>query len=148
MIQFFKDLVLKDLPLKIFSLVLAIVLLATVYTVLEKNEHDRGVTMSSNKQFQGVPVEVVYASGDATGYRVKPATVTVFIQGTPEAIDDLGPASVKALVDLSYWDRRENLPLPVRILTPAGTAMVSVTPAEVVVLQPQATTVPQTAPES
>jgi hypothetical protein len=137
MIQFFKDLLFKDLPLKLVSLALAVALWATVATLIEKGERERGVTMSSNKQFQGVPVAVVSAFGDATGYRVEPAEVTVFIQGTPEAITELEPASVRALVDLSYWDSRENLPLPVRIIVPPGTAVVSKSPEEVRIIPPE-----------
>ncbi len=139
MIQFFKDLFLKDLPLKLVSLVLASALWGTVSSVLQKGEQERarGETMNSNKQFQGVPVAVVYTGGDATGYKVDPAKVTVFIQGTPEAITALQPASVQAQVDLRYWDSRESLPMPVRVISPAGTAMVSVSPAEVDVVPPE-----------
>lgn len=139
MIQFFKDLLLKDLPLKLVSLALAIALWATISSVLQKGERERerGMIMNSNKQFQGVPVSVVSSAGDATGFKVKPARVTVFIQGTPEAISELEPASVQALVDLSYWDSRESSPLPVRVISPAGTAMFSVSPAEVEVVPPE-----------
>ncbi|MCU0787584.1 MAG: CdaR family protein [Verrucomicrobia bacterium] len=139
MLQFVKDLLLKDLPLKLVSLALAIALWATVASVLKKNEQERarGETMNSNKQFQGVPVAVVFTGGDATGYTVKPAKVTVFIQGTPEAITALSPASVQAQIDLTYWDGRANLPMPVQVISPAGTAMVSVSPAEVEVVPPE-----------
>lgn len=137
MIRFLKDLFVKDLRLKLVSLALAVALWATVSSLIQKNEFDRGMTMSSNKQFQGVPVEVVFPGGDATGYRVRPPVVTVFVQGTPEAISDLEQASIQALVDLSYWDSRENLPLPVRVMTPPGTAVVSWTPEEVDVVPPE-----------
>jgi len=148
MIQFVKDLLLKDLPLKLVSLALAIALWATVSSVLQKSEQERerGETMNSNKQFQGVPVAVVYTGGDATGFQVKPAKVTVFIQGTPEAITELAPASVQAQVDLSYWDRRTSMPMPVQVISPAGTAMVSVSPAEVEVIPPEP--LPAALPES
>jgi YbbR domain-containing protein len=137
MIRFIKDLLFKDLPLKLVSLALAIALWAVVASVIEKGKQERGVTMDSNKQFQGVPVAVVCSLGDATGYRVQPNEVTVFIQGTPEAIAKLQPASVRAQVDLSYWDSRENLPLPVRVIVPAGTAVVSCSPEEVHVIPPE-----------
>ena len=100
-------------------------------------EREKGVTMSSNKQFQSVPVTVVSSSGDASGFKVNPALVTVFVQGTPDAITQLKAASVQAIVDLSYWDSREELPLPVRIITPPGTATVSISPAEVEVIPPE-----------
>jgi len=138
MIQFFKDLILKDLQLKLVSLILAIALWATVSSVIKKDGEERYVTMSSNKQFQGVPIAVVSSSGDATGFRVKPSRVTVFIQGTPEAITELEAASVQAQVDLVYWDSRENLPMPVRVISPPGTAVVSVSPAEVEINPPEA----------
>jgi YbbR domain-containing protein len=137
MIQFFKDLLFKDLPLKLVSLALAIALWATVATLIEKAKREKGVTMSSNKQFQSVPVTVVSSSGDASGFKVNPALVTVFVQGTPDAITQLKAASVQAIVDLSYWDSREELPLPVRIITPPGTATVSISPAEVEVIPPE-----------
>lgn len=137
MIQFFKELLFKDLPLKLVSLALAIALWATVATFIEKSEREKGISMSSNKQFQGVPIAVVSSSGDAAGYKVNPSLVTVFVQGTAEAITELEPASVQAIVDLSYWDSREGLPLPVRIITPPGTATVSISPPEVKVLPPE-----------
>ncbi len=148
MIGFLKDLFLKDLRLKLVSLALAVALWATVYSLIQKNDRERGMTMSSNKQFQAVPVEVVFPGGDATGYRVKPPTVTVFVQGTPEAISDLEPAGIQAFVDLSYWDSREELPLPVRVITPPGTAVVSWTPEEVDVVPPEAQQVALPEPES
>ena len=137
MIRFLKEFFVHDLQLKLISLALAIALWATVASVLEKNERERGETMSSNKQFQGVPVAVVYSFGDASGFKVKPAQVTVFIQGTREAIDDLAPASLRASVDLRYWDSRENLPLQVRVFSPPGTAVVSWSPMEVEVIPPE-----------
>lgn len=137
MIQFLKDLLLKDLPLKLISLALAIALWATVAALIEKAKREKGVTMSSNKQFQGVPVAVMSSAGDSTGFKVSPSLVTVFVQGTPEAITELQPASVQALVDLSYWDGRQGLPLPVRVVTPPGTAIVSISPDEVEVIPPE-----------
>jgi len=137
MMQFLKDLLFKDLPLKLVSLALAIALWATVSTLIEKAARERGVTMSSNKQFQAVPIAVVSSAGDATGFRVYPALVTVFVQGTPEAITELKAASVQAFVDLGYWDSRSGLALPVRVSTPSGTAYVSVSPAEVEVVPPE-----------
>ncbi|MCU0771151.1 MAG: CdaR family protein [Verrucomicrobia bacterium] len=137
MIRFAKNLLFQDLPLKLVSLALAIALWAVVAFLIEKGKRERGVTMDSNKQFQGVTVAVVSPFGDATGYRVQPEVVTVFIQGTPEAIEKLQPASVQAQVDLSYWDSRQNLPLPVRVIVPAGTAAVRVSPDEVRVIPPE-----------
>jgi YbbR domain-containing protein len=140
MIQFFKDLFLKDLPLKLISLALAIALWATVFSLITedtKDREERYVTMSSNTQIQGVPVAVFSSDGDATGFKVKPTKVNVFLQGTPEAIAELVPASVQAFVDLGYWDSRERLPLPVRVTSPPGTATVTVSPAEVEVVPPE-----------
>lgn len=137
MIQFVKDLLVKDLPLKLVSLALAIALWIAVTALIEKEERGRGITMDSNKQFQGVPVSVVSPSGDATGFKVRPSLVTVFVQGNSEAITALEPAGVQALVDLNNWDRREGLPLPVRVITPPGTATVRVSPAEVEVVPPE-----------
>jgi len=137
MIQFLKDLFVKDLPLKVVSLILAIALWAVVASVIEKGKRERGVTMDSNKQFQDVPVAVVCSYGDATGFRVEPPDVTVFIQGTPDAITELQPASLQAQVDLSYWDSRENQPLRVRVLVPHGTAVVSISPEKVAVVPPE-----------
>lgn len=137
MIQFLKNLFLKDMPLKLVSLALAVALWATVSSVIQKDARDRGLMMNSNKQFQGVPVEVVFPGGDATGFKVRPTEVTVFIQGTPEAISALEISSVEAIVNLSYWDSRENLPLPVRVISPPGTAVVNCTPDKVEVLPPE-----------
>jgi YbbR domain-containing protein len=134
-----------DLLLKVVSLGLAIVLWATVSTLIEKNAQREGVAMESNKQFVGVPISVALPEGDATGFKVIPSRATVFIQGTPEAIDNLQASSVHAWVDLSYWDARENLPLPVSVSSPAGTAWVSVSPAEVRVVPPEAEPVGETA---
>jgi hypothetical protein len=137
MIQFFKDLLFKDLPLKLVSLALAIALWVSVSALIEKSDRARGEKMSSIKEFHGVPVAVVASSGDATGYRVNPALVTVSVRGTPEAIEDLVPASIRAIVDLAYWDRREGLPLAVDISSPPGTARVSISPSEVEVIPPE-----------
>lgn len=142
MMQFFKDLLFKDLPLKLFSLALAIALWITVSALIEKNDRAKGETMSSFKEFQGVPVAVVASSGDATGFKVTPALVTVSVRGTSEAIEELTPASVQADVNLAYWDSRGGLPLLVRVSSPVGTATVSVSPAEVKVIPPEMQEIP------
>jgi hypothetical protein len=148
MVRFFKELLFDDLPLKLVSLGLAIGLWATVSTLIEKNAEREGVTMESNKQFMAVPIAITFPGGDATGYKLNPALATVFIQGTPSAITDLQPASVHAWVDLSVWDSRENLPLPVRVSSPAGTAWVSVSPAEVTVIPPEPEATADSSPET
>lgn len=148
MIQFLKGLLFDDLPLKIVSLALAIGLWAMVSSLIEKNAQRQGVTMESNKQFMGVPIGITFPSGDATGYKLNPSRATVFIQGTPEAIMDLQASAVHAWVDLSYWDARENLPLPVQVSSPPGTAWVNVSPAEVTVIPPQPEAKSATQPES
>lgn len=137
MIQFFKDLLFKDLALKLVSLALAIALWLTVSALIEKSDRSRGETMSSIKEFHGVPVAVVASGGDASGYRVNPALVTVSVRGTSEAIDELTPASIQAAVNLAYYDSREGLPLSVRVSSPAGTATVSISPDEVEVIPPE-----------
>ena len=68
MIRFFKGLLFNDLRLKLISLALAVALWATVSSLIEKGERERGQRMDSNKQFQGVPVSVVFPAGDATIY--------------------------------------------------------------------------------
>jgi len=137
MMQFLKNLLLKDLAMKLAALGLAVALWATVTTMIDKTERERGVVMNSNKLFQGLPVSVVSGRGDVSRYRVSPETVNVFVQGTPDAIEALDMAAVKAVVDLTDWDGRAGQPAEVWVLTPRGTAVVRVSPPEVNVIPPE-----------
>ena len=137
MIQFFKDLILKDLLLKLVSLMLAIATWATVSSLIRKRDRDRGITMGSYQQFTGVPVSVVSGSSDVSRYQVVPAQVHIVVQGRPEAIESLEVGQVRADVDLTYWDPRSGRPQPVLVSTPPGTSLVSVSPVEVEVVPPE-----------
>lgn len=137
MSQFFKDLVLKDLPLKLVSLLLAIATWATVTSLIEKGDRERGIAMSSYQQFARVPVSIVSSSADVSQFRVVPARVHVVVQGTPEAIHALKSTTVQAVVDLTYWDRRSEDSLPVHVMAPPGTAIVSVSPEELKIVPPE-----------
>jgi hypothetical protein len=145
MIAWLRNLVSRDLGLKLFSLALAILLYCTIYFVALKNEIVRQAGVASlpslasvdvRKTFYNLPVLVVSSAADVRRFKVAPETVAVTVQGDPKLLDGLESDDIRALVDLTGIESGTLVRKRIEVSTPAGVTHVSVVPTEVRVIFP------------
>jgi len=135
MIDTLRSLLLKDFWLKLVSLALAILVYALV-SARNQPEVPTDELMDNFKTVE-VPVRLVSASGEVGRHRCKPAKVAVRVQGTRETIKELNVADIRAMADLTYWDPQRGEEQVVLVTTPAGTALMQVTPSTVQIVPPE-----------
>ena len=63
--------------------------------------------------------------------------MAVRVQGTRETIKELNVADIRAMADLTYWDPQRGEEQVVLVTTPAGTALMQVTPSTVQIVPPE-----------
>src|SRR5271170_7920152 len=121
----------KDIGWKIFSVILALVIWLTVHKIYE----EPGATTSRAREntYDDLPVLIVSESADVHDFRVAPATVSVTVSGSPEAMSTLQANEIRATVDLTTG---KELRRKVEISTPPNVTLVSVEPPRVSVILP------------
>jgi YbbR domain-containing protein len=121
----------KDIGWKIFSVFLALVIWLTVHRIYE--EPGAATARARENTYGDLPVLVVSESADVHDYRVLPATVSVTVSGSPEAMSTLQANEIRATVDLTTG---KELRRKVEISTPPNVTLVSVEPSHVGVIAP------------
>src|SRR5277367_2376653 len=121
----------KDIGWKIFSVILALVIWLTVHKIYE--EPGTATARARENTYDDLPVLVVSESADVHDFRVAPATVSVTVSGSPEAMSTLQADEIRATVDLTTG---KELRRKVEISTPPNVTLVSVEPSRVTVIVP------------
>jgi YbbR domain-containing protein len=121
----------KDVGWKIFSVFLALVIWLTVHKIYE--EPGAATSRARENSYDDLPVLVVSGSADVHDFRVVPATVSVTVSGSPEAMSTLQANEIRATVDLTTG---KELRRKVEISTPPNVTLVSVEPSHVGVIAP------------
>jgi YbbR domain-containing protein len=131
-----RDLLVKDLPWKVFSLALALVLWLTVHRITEET-HDPEVPLApSTVMFESLPVLIVSTASDVHDFRVLPPTVSVTVSGPTNIMAALAANQVRPMVDMTEIGDVKNLKRRVDVSTPPGVTLISVSPADVDVVLP------------
>lgn len=139
MITFLRNLIGKDLALKVFSLALAILIYCTISFVAIKNEVPSFPSLalaSDVRRFHNLPILVVSAAADVRRFKVTPETVAVTVQGDPQVLAGLESSEIRALVDLTGIASASHLRKRIEVSTPAGVTHLRVVPTEVQVIFP------------
>ncbi len=131
-----RDLFTKDLGWKLFSLFLATVLWLVANRILRESAAPLTPTSSSPVTYDKLPVLVVAAASDVHFYRVAPSTVSVTINGSPDAIAVLQANQIRATVDLTDIGSGSELKRRVDVSVPQGITLISVDPPKVGVIIP------------
>ncbi len=131
-----RDLLVKDLPWKLFSLFLALVLWLTVDRIYREAQTPEVPLAGSVVTFESLPVLIVSTASDVRFFRVIPSTVSVKVSGPPEIMAGLQASQVRPMVDLTEIGDVKDLNRRVDVSTPAGVTLISVTPAKVGVILP------------
>jgi YbbR domain-containing protein len=136
MIQFVRELIFKDLLLKLLSLLLAILTWITLSSIQRGSNPVGGVGLYPRKTLSNVEVVVLSSASDVHNYRVEPKTVEVTVEGDAKALQLLSSKDVRALVDLTDIEAGTNVWRRIEISTPPEVKHMKVTPREVRVLFP------------
>lgn len=131
-----RDLFIKDLGWKLFSLFLAVAIWLTVHQINNESEI-APVSVTGSRTFERLPVLVVSRASDVRDFRVDPATVSVTVVGPPDVINGLAAGQVRCLVDLTDLAAAKDLSCRVDVSAPAGVTLVSVAPPTVDVRPPR-----------
>ena len=132
-----RNLLIKDLGWKLFSLFLAVAIWLTVHQINEES-NVLPVSLSGSKvTFDKVPVLVVSRASDVRDFRVEPGTVSVTLSGPPETMASLEVGQIRAVVDLTDVAAAKDLGRRVDVSAPTGVTLMSVDPAYVAVQPPK-----------
>jgi len=130
MIAFFRNLLLDDFWLKLFSLALAALIWFTVTFVSQKE------VRTDTRVFFSLPVSVLSSSDDVRNFKVSPGEVEVTVQGDVETLQNLQSKDIRARVDLTGVAAAHELRKRVEVSVPAGVTYLHVSPEEVQVIFP------------
>jgi YbbR domain-containing protein len=132
MILFVRNLVVKDLWLKLFSLVLAILIWFTVYISLRKDVSPWAAIIgrTADETVMTIPVRVPANLRDVSVY---PEQVEVTLRGDPKLLGELKqrPGDVRALVNLNDVQSAGGLLRPVELILPQGVFYTHINPQNV-----------------
>ena len=140
MIALLRNLLLKDLGLKLFSLAMALLMYWTISLVANKNEVGplSSLAMAVDvRTFYKLPVLILSSAADARRFKVVPETVDVTVQGDPRILAGLASSEIRVLVDLSGIESAAGMRKRVEVSTPAGVINARVVPSEVRVIFPK-----------
>jgi len=133
-----RDLLIKDLGWKLFSLFLALTIWLTVHKINDESEILPATEAGPTVTIEGLPVTAVSSTADVHDFRVvRPVTVTV--SGPAEAMTNLATGEIRAIVDLTDVTNLASAKLlthAVDVLTPEGVSLLSVKPSTVDILPP------------
>ena len=133
-----RDLFTKDLGWKLFSLFLATVLWLVANRILRESAAPLTPTSSSPVIYDKLPVVIVAEASDVHFYRVAPSTVSVTVNGSPDAIAVLQANQIRATVNLTDIKSGNELKRRVDVSVPQGITLISVDPPKVgVIIPPQ-----------
>jgi YbbR domain-containing protein len=137
-VNFLRELLTKDLGLKLFSLALALMIWTTVSVAIQKEVSP--VTslslVSSERTFLNLPVVILSSADDVRNLKVNPKEVEVTVQGDAKTLNMLSSKDIRVLVDLTGIGAAHDLRKRIEVSTPAGVTHVRVDPQEVQVVYP------------
>lgn len=132
MILFVRNLVVKDLWLKLFSLALAILIWFTVDFSLSKAVSPWSEIIGHTADETVISVSVL-APADTRNVNISPEQVEVTLRGDPKKLDELKqrPEGVRAQVDLSGVKSADGLLCPIDLILPQGVEYTHINPERV-----------------
>jgi YbbR domain-containing protein len=131
-----REIFIRDLGWKVFSLLLAVFIWLTVHKIIEEPKNADASASSSPVTYGNLPVYVVATAADVHRYRVTPNTVSVTVRGAAAAIAVLQANQLRATVDLTDIEAAKDLKRQVEVSAPSGITLVHVEPQKVGVIIP------------
>lgn len=136
MISLFRNLIVRDFWLKLFSLALAILIWIIVSPAAQHQQMPLNSPFDAERTFFDVPVLVVTSAADARDFKLSPNEVEVTVRGDPKVLEKITAGDIRALVDLTGVESAQNLRKQIEVTVPAGVSIEAVVPKEVEVTVP------------
>ena len=131
-----RDLFIKDLGWKLFSLFLAVAIWLTVNHILREADKPSRAGTGNPVTYGNLPVSIVSAASDVHLYSVVPGSVSVTVSGSPETIAVLQANQIRVMVNLTGIESAKDLNRRVDVSVPWGVTLVRVEPQKVGVIMP------------
>jgi len=132
-----RDIFIKDVAWKLFSLALATVIWFTVRPVSrEPAKPGNPLAVSVPRTFTNLPVVVMSSAADVRAFKVKPDMVRVTVSGRREIVDALLERDIRVTVDLTGIESARGLQARVTVAVPPGVTFIAARPPEVDVVVP------------
>ncbi len=132
-----RDILIKDLGWKLFSLFLAVMIWVTVHKILLDSRTAEDVDAPRTNIYDNLPVQIVSEKADVQDFRVAPATVQVSVSGPREAVDQLKASQIHPTVNLTDVVITSDLHCPVEVSAPPHITITLIKPAKVAIVPPQ-----------
>jgi len=129
-----RDLFIKDLGWKLFSLFLALVIWVTVHKILLGSRAEEDAAGARTVTYDNLPVQIVSEKADVHEFHATPATIKVTVSGPAEVMDQLQASQIHATVDLSDVLITRDLHCQVEVSCPPRITITLVNPAKVSVV--------------
>lgn len=143
MMSFLQNVVLKDIWLKLFSLMLATLAWSTVEVALRNSTTPLSAiarTPLEQTTFSQLPVVIMSSAEDVRSIKVHPKEVDVTVRGEAKILRKLTAKDIRVLVDLTGISAaHDDLKARIEVSTPAGVSHIKVDPSEVQVIFPPKT---------
>jgi YbbR domain-containing protein len=137
MIGQFRNLVVQDFWLKLFSLLLATLTWLAVNFILTKKSSPLAPLVPTDvRTFLNLPVVVMSSAEEVRDFKVSPNQASVTVQGEARLMQSLQPKDIRVLVDLSGVRASGQLRRQIEVSTPPGISYVQVVPPQVEVVYP------------
>ncbi len=134
-----RDLVLRNFWLKVAALVSAVFIWLTVHAAMRKEQDLSNYPTPATvdvRTIREVPVHVVSADADVSGYKANPDHVAVTVRGPTEIVAQLQSDGLRALVDLTGFGRARPAQKAVQVVAPPETMFVRAEPGVVAIVAP------------
>ncbi len=132
-----RDIFIKDVGWKLFSLVLAMVIWFMVRPVSrEPAKSGNPLAASVPRTFTNLPVVVMSSAADVRAFKVRPDAVRVTVSGRREIVDALTERDLRVTVDLTGIESTRGLQARVTVAVPPGVTFIAARPPEVDVVVP------------
>ena len=133
-----RDLVFKDIWLKLFSLGLAALIWFTINIAIQ-NQGVSSIPLGNlaRRTFPNVPVTVLTYAEDPRAFRVNPQQVDVTVEGEAQVVKSLYNRDIRVMVDLTGIEAAHDIRTRIEVSTPAGITRSTASPNEVQVIFPQ-----------
>jgi YbbR domain-containing protein len=134
-----KDLILKDVWLKLFSLALATLIWFTVNIAIQNQVSPVSalpLVKTDRRTFSNLPVVIVSSAQDTRSTSVNPKEVEVTVEGDAKVLKSLYNRDIRVWVDLTGIEAAHDMRKRVEVSTPAGVTHVTVEPPEIQVIFP------------
>ena len=138
MIAFFRNLVVREFWLKLFSLALAILIWKIVSPHVPGKETANlpGKSTELTGTYFNVSLGVVSSAGDVHDFKVSPSSIEVTVRAEPEIFKKLQATDIHAQVDLTGIEAAQDLRKRIEVVTPPGVAVVRCEPDQADVIVP------------